>query len=47
MKWILKLKDGKELEKMRIILREINQNQEIFLDQEEEEYSLVNSLIPE
>jgi len=39
---------------MRIILREINQsnkfnqNQEIFPDQEEEEeYSLVNSLIPE
>jgi len=38
---------------MRIILQEINQsnkfnqNQEIFPDQEEEEYSLVNSLIPE
>ena len=53
MKWISKLKDGKELQKMRIILREINQsnkfnqNQEIFPDQEEEEYSLVNSLIPE
>ena len=36
-----------------IILREINQtnkfnqNQEIFPDQEEEEYSFVNSLIPE
>ena len=53
MKWISKLKDGKELQKKRIILREINQtnkfnqNQEIFLDQEEEEYSFVNSLIPE
>ena len=52
-KLISKLKDGKELQKMRIILREINQsnkfnqNQEIFPDQEEEEYSLVNSLIPE
>ena len=37
----------------RIILREINQtnkfnqNQEIFLDQEEEEYRFANSLIPE
>jgi len=47
MKWISKLKDGKELQKRRIILREINQNQEIFPDQEEEEYSFVNSLIPE
>ena len=53
MKWISKLKDGKELQKKRIIFREINQtnefnqNQEIFLDQEEEEYSFVNSLIPE
>jgi len=53
MKWILKLKDGKELQKKRIVFREFNQtnkfyqNQEIFLDQEEEEYSLVNSLIPE
>ncbi|MBO6978054.1 MAG: hypothetical protein JJ837_01340 [Prochlorococcus marinus XMU1428] len=53
MKWISKLKDGKELQKKRIILREINQtkkfnqNQEIFPDQEEEEYSFVNSLIPE
>jgi len=53
MKWISKLKDGKEIQKMRIILREINQsnkfsqNQEIFLDQEEEEYSFVNSFIPE
>ena len=46
MKWILKLKDGKELQKKRIIHQEINQtnkvnhNQEIFPDQEEEEYSL-------
>ena len=53
MKWISKLKDGKELQKKRIILREINltkkfnQNQEIFPDQGEEEYSFVNSLIPE
>jgi len=54
MKWISKLKDGKELQKKRIILREfnqtnkINQNQEIFLDQEEEEeYRFANSLIPE
>ena len=53
MKWISKLKDGKELQKKKIIYSEINQinkvnqNQEIFLDQEEEEYSLVNSLIPE
>ncbi len=53
MKWISKLKDGKELQKQRLILREINQinkfnqNQEIFPDQEEEEYSFVNSLIPE
>ena len=53
MKWISKLKDGKELQKKRIILREINrtnkfnQNQEIFQDQEEEEYSFENSLIPE
>ena len=53
MKWILKLKDGKELQKKKIILREINQtnkvnqNQEIFPDQEEEEYSFLNSLIPE
>ena len=54
MKWISKLKDGKELQKKRSILREINQtnkfnqNQEIFPDQEEEEeYSFVNSLIPE
>ena len=53
MKWISKLKDGKELQKKRLILREINQtnkfnqNQEIFPDQEEEEYSFVNSLIPE
>ena len=53
MKWISKLKDGKELQKMRIILLEINQfnklnqNQEIFPDQEAEEHSLVNSLIPE
>ena len=54
MKWISKLKDGKELQKKRIILREFNQtnkfnqNQEIFPDQEEEEeYSFVNSLIPE
>ena len=52
MKWISKLKDGKELQKKRLILRDINQsnkfnqNQEIFLDQEEE-YSFVNSLIPE
>jgi len=51
--WISKLKDGKELQKKRIIFREINQtnkfsqNQEIFPDQEEEEYSFVNSLIPE
>ena len=54
MKWISKLKDGKELQKKRIILLEINQtkkfnqNQEICPDQEEEEeYSFVNSLIPE
>ena len=53
MKWISKLIDGKEVQKKRIILREINQtnkfnqNQEIFQDQEEEEYSFVNSLIPE
>ena len=53
MQWISKLKDGKEFQKKRIILLEINQtnkvnqNQEIFLDQEEEEYSFVNSLIPE
>ena len=47
MKWISKLKDGNELQKKRIILREFNQIQEIFLDQEEEEYSFVNSLIPE
>ena len=53
MKLISKLKDGKELQKMGIRLREINQsnkfnqNQEVFLNQEEEEYSLVNSLIPE
>jgi len=53
MKWISKLKDGKELQKKRLILREINQTnkfnqyQEIFPDQEEEEYSFVNSLIPE
>ena len=53
MKWISKLKDGKELQKKRIILREFNQtnkfnqNQEIFPNQEEEEYSFVNSLIPE
>ena len=54
MKWISKLKDGKELQIKRIILLEINQtnkvnqNQEIFPDQEEEEeYSFVNSLIPE
>jgi len=53
MKWILKLKDGKDLQKKRIIYQEINetkkfnQNQEIFLDQEEEEYRLANSLIPE
>ena len=54
MKWISKLKDGKELQKKRIIFREFNQaikfnqNQEIFPDQEEEEeYSFVNSLIPE
>ena len=53
MKWISKLKDGKEIQKKRIILRKINQtnkfnqSQEIFLDQEEEEYSFVNSLIPE
>ena len=52
-KWISKLKDGKEVQKKRIVLREINQtnkfnqNQEIFPDQEEEEYSFVNSLIPE
>ena len=53
MKWISKLKDGEELQKKKIIYSEINQtnkvnqNQEIFLDQEEEEYSFVNSLIPE
>ena len=53
MKWISKLKDGIEFQKKRIILPEINQtnkvnqNQEIFRDQEEEEYSFVNSLIPE
>ena len=53
MNWISKLKDGKDLQKKGIILREINQankfnqNQEIFPDQEEEEYSFVNSLIPE
>jgi len=53
MQWILKLKDGEELQKKRIILLEINQtnkltqNQEIFPDQEEEEYSFVYSLIPE
>ena len=53
MKWISKLKDGKELQKKRLILLEINQtnkfnqNQEIFPDQEEEEYSFVNSLIHE
>ena len=53
MKWISKLKDGKELQKKRIILREfnqtnkVNQNQESFPDQGEEEYSFVNSLIPE
>ena len=53
MKWISKLKDGKDLQNKKIIYSEINQinkvnrNQEIFLDQEEEEYSFVNSLIPE
>ena len=47
MKWISKLKDGKELQKKRIIHQEINQNQEIYPDQEEEEYSFVNSLIPD
>ena len=53
MKWISKLKDGKEILKNRIIHQDINQtnkvnhNQEIFLGQEEEEYSLLNSLIPE
>ena len=53
MKWISKLRDGKELQKKRILHQEINQtnkvnqNQEIFPDQEEEEYSFVNSLIPE
>ena len=54
MKWILKLKDGKELQKKRKLHQEINQinkvkqNQEIFPDQEEEEeYSFLNSLIPE
>ena len=52
-KLISKLKDGKEFQKMGILHQEINQtnkvnqNQEIFLDQEEEEYSFVNSLIPE
>ena len=53
MKWISKLKDGKELQKKIIIFREFNQtnkfnqNQEIFLDQGEEEYRFPNSLIPE
>ena len=53
MNLISKLKDGKDLQQQRLILREINQinkfnqNQEIFPDQEEEEYSFVNSLIPE
>ena len=53
MKWISKLKDGKELQKTGILHQEINQtnkvnqNQEIFPDQEEEEYSFLNSLIPE
>ena len=53
MKWISKLKDGKELQKKRILHQEINQtnkvnqNQEIFPNQGEEEYSFVNSLIPE
>ena len=53
MKWISKLKDGKEIQKLTIPHQEIkqtnkvNQKQEIFLDQEEEEYSFVNSLIPE
>ena len=54
MKWISKLKDGKDLQKKRILHKEMNQTnkfnqkQEIFLDQEEEEeYSFVNSLIPE
>ena len=53
MQWISKLKDGKELQKKRKIHQKINQinkvnhNQETFPDQEEEEYSLVNSLIPE
>ena len=54
MKWISKLKDGKDLQKKRIKHQEnkqtnkVNQNQEIFPDQEEEEeYSFLNSLIPE
>ena len=53
MKWISKLKDGKELQKARILHQElkqtnkVNQNQEIFRDQEEEEYRFENSLIPE
>jgi len=48
-----KVERWQELQKKRLILREINQtnkfnqNQEIFPDQEEEEYSFVNSLIPE
>jgi len=54
MKRISKLRDGKELQKKRVINLEINQtnkvnqNQEIYLDQEEEdEYIFENSLIPE
>ena len=53
MKWILQFKEGKEIQKKRIIhqeinsSKEVNQNQEICLDQEEEEYSFINSLIPE
>ena len=49
MKWILQFKDGKEPQKKRIInqeinsSKEVNQNQEICLDQEEEEYRFPNS----
>ena len=53
MSWNSKLKDGKELQKRRMIHSVINstnvvhQNQEIFLDQEEEGYNFLNSFIPE
>ena len=47
------MKSGKESQKKEItnqetnLINKVNQNQEICLDQEEEEYSFVNSLIPE